>query len=491
MNSDEKRALEGELIERMAAYSKSPLKFVLYVFPWGAKGTPLEDHAGPEKWQREVLKAIEDDLVTVNQAIQIAVASGHGIGKSALIAWLILWAICTREDAVGVVTANTENQLKTKTWRELKVWHRLCIVGHWFRCTATAIYSLDPAHEKTWRVDMIPWSADKPDAFAGLHNKGKRAIILFDEASSIPDNIWEVTEGAETDKDTEILWAAFGNPTMATGRFRECFRKYRKRWKTYQVDSRTVSLTNKEKLQTWVDDYGEDSDFVKIRVRGMFPALSSLQFISSTDADAGFGKHLDPSAYEFAPKILTCDPAWEGDDDLVIGLRQGLHFQILKVLEKNDNDLHVANLLARLEDEHSANAVFIDAGYGTGIVSAGRTMGRAWQLVWFGGKSNDEGYLNKRAEIYGAARNWLKEGGSYPPKQQMYDDLTGICTVPRADGVIQLEAKKDMKKRGLPSPGYSDCLALSFAEPVVTQQFELASAGKVQHDFDPYAMEDD
>ncbi len=62
---------------------------------------------------------------------------------------------------------------------------------------------------------------------------------------------------------------AFGNPTRNTGRFRECFRKYKHRWKTAQIDSRTVEGTNKQQLQKWVDDYGEDSDFVKT-VRGIF-----------------------------------------------------------------------------------------------------------------------------------------------------------------------------------------------------------------------------
>ncbi len=66
-----------------------------------------------------------------------------------------------------------------------------------------------------------------PDAFAGLHNQGNRILIIFDEASSIADMIWEVAEGALTDKETEIIWCAFGNPTKNSGRFRECFRKYR------------------------------------------------------------------------------------------------------------------------------------------------------------------------------------------------------------------------------------------------------------------------
>jgi hypothetical protein len=84
------------------------------------------------------------------------------------------------------VTANTEGQLRTKTWPELMKWHRLLICRHWFECTATAIYSLQPGHEKSWRIDAVAWSETNTEAFAGLHNKGKRILLVFDEGSAIP-----------------------------------------------------------------------------------------------------------------------------------------------------------------------------------------------------------------------------------------------------------------------------------------------------------------
>jgi hypothetical protein len=374
--------------------------------------------------------------------------------------------MATHEDTKGVVTANTDTQLRTKTWPEVTKWHRMSIVRHWFNCTATAIHSIDPVHEKNWRIDAVPWSIANTEAFAGLHNQGKRVLLVFDEASALHDKIWEVAEGALTDDDTEILWFAFGNPTQNTGRFRECFRKFRHRWSTRQIDSRTVKITNKKQLQKWVDDYGEDSDFVKVRVRGMFPSASMKQFISTEDVDAATNRHLREDQYDFAPKILTVDPSWSGDDPFVIGLRQGLMFKILRTIPKNDNDIQMANLIAQLEDAEEADAVFIDAGYGTGIKSAGDTMGRAWQLVWFGEKAIDAGCLNKRSEMWRGARDWLKQGGAIPDDPELYQDLIGPETVPRMDGKIQLESKEDMKKRGLPSPNKGDALALSFAYPV-------------------------
>jgi hypothetical protein len=183
--------------------------------------------------------------------VAIAVASGHGIGKSTLIAWIILWSLSTETDTRVVVTANTESQLRTKTWPELAKWFRLCAARDLFRLEATSLISIDADHAKTWRADMIPWSERNPEAFAGLHNQGRRVVMLYDEAVAIPDIIWETSEGFMSDADTERLWLVFGNPTKSVGRFRECFAKAGIRifLDSKQVDSPDISFTNKERLQ--------------------------------------------------------------------------------------------------------------------------------------------------------------------------------------------------------------------------------------------------
>jgi hypothetical protein len=459
---------EIELIKDMGRFSRDPEGFVLYAFPWGQG--ELAKYKAPEKWQLEILREVRDGLKTVNEVIQDAVASGNGIGKSALVAWLLLWAMSTCEDTRGVVTSNTETQLRTKTWPELAKWFRFCITRHWFELTDTSLYSRDPQHQKTWRIDRIAWSKTRPEAFAGLHNKGKRIIIVFDEASAIDDIIWETTEGALTDKDTEILWFAFGNPTRTNGRFHACFHTLGHRWKHHQIDSRTVKISNKDQIKKWVEDHGEDSDFVRVHVRGMFPLSSSLQFIPSELVEAARGKHLNESRYSFAAKVLALDNAWTGGDEIVIGLRQGLAYRQLAILKKNDDDMKIAQAMARYEDEEKADAVFIDLGYGTGVHSAGKQMNRNWQLVPFGGASNDPRYLNKRAEMWGLVKDWLKGGGIIPDDAVLCEDLTGpegyeVMTGPNA-GKIYLESKDDMKARGLRSPNRGDTLALTFAMPV-------------------------
>ena len=130
--------------------------------------------------------------------------------------------------------------------------------------------------------------------------------------------------------------------------------------------------TNKAQIQKWIDDYGEDSDFVKVRVRGLFPSMSSRQFIGEEDVSAAYGRGLRRDQYEFAPKIITVDPAWEGDDEFVIGLRQGLVFTILKTMPKNDNDLVAASIIADLEDRHQADAVLSTPDTGRALCRPGK-----------------------------------------------------------------------------------------------------------------------
>lgn len=460
-----------ELFEALGALTHDPLAFVYFAYPWGEPGTPLENMEGPDEWQIQILKDIGEQLKKgkdLQTAIQEAVASGHGIGKSALISWLIHFAISTHENTRGVVTANTEGQLRTKTWPELSKWHNMFIAKDLFTYTATAIFSSDKDYEKTWRIDAIPWSKNSPESFAGLHNQGNRILVLFDEASAIDDVIWEVTEGALTDANTEIIWCAFGNPTRNSGRFRECFRKYRKFWNTYQIDSRTVKISNKAKIEEWLEAYGEDSDFFKVRVRGVFPSASDLQFISTEIADKAQKQVYKPGQFEHLPVIIGVDPAWTGSDSLEIVMRQGYYMKPLASIPKNDDDWRMAQLIAQFEDEYKADAVFIDMGYGTGIYSIGKQLGRKWRLIEFGGKSNDPVYLNMRAYMWGQMKEWLREGGSIPPNDQgLYDDIVGPEAIIDKNGHIQLESKKDMKDRGLPSPNKGDALALTFAARVV------------------------
>lgn len=481
------------IIEQAALSQYDPGRWAAFAWDWGHGA--LEKHEGPRGWQSDVNRVIADHLAdpeTRFQPLRIAVASGHGIGKSAQMGMISNWAMSCHPKCRIIVTANTENQLRTKTSPEIGKWFNSSITAKWFDVQTMGVKSIEDPDN--WRQDFVPWSENNTEAFAGLHNEGRMIVLMFDEGAAIADKVWEVAEGALTDENTIIIWIVFANPTRNTGRFRECFRKFRHRWRTFQIDSRDVPGTNKDYLQSLVDDYGEESDIVKVRVRGQFPSQSAKQFISSDIVDEARARHLDRHQYEFAPVILGVDPAWTGEDMFEIVLRQGNYSKSLRSIPRNDNDVEMANLIAMLEDEHNADAVFIDFGYGTGIASAGKAMGRKWRLVQFGSKPTDIAYVNKRAEMWGRMKDWLREGGAIDPHDQvMYDDLIGPETVvPKRgsfDGKIQLESKEDMKSRGVPSPNKADALALTFADriPMKTAAHQAKRQSKNHRAYNPYA----
>lgn len=470
-----------ELIEELGSYAYDPRGFVQWAFPWGEEGTELAKFSEPFAWQIEYLEQLGDGL-TSGMPVLLATSSGHGTGKSALNGMETWFSFSTFPGTRGVITANTENQLKTKTWVEIAKWHRLFIARHLFKCTATAIFSADEDMAREWRMDIVPWSERNTEAFAGLHNAGKRIHVGFDEASAIPDIIWETTEGALTDADTEIIWTVKGNPTRNQGRFRDCFPggKFERRWKSREIDSRAVPNTNKEQIEAWRQDYGEDSDFFRVRVLGKFPRQDERSFISLEAAKEAMRRR--PEEDNPFPVVLGVDVGRFGSDPSVIYPRKGPDAISRKplVLPKL-NTIQLADAVQREIHTHSAAAVFVDeGGVGGGLVDVLQARGLPVFGVQFGGKSDNLNtknpmvkYANKRAEMWGAVKEALdilclpeKVAGS---EVGLVDELCAPTYDYNVRDEIVLESKKDMARRGVASPNVADALALTYAYPSFAQ----------------------
>lgn len=452
------------LEDAIPLFYDDPLAFVLFVFPWGEG--QLKDQDGPDGWQVKVLGELRDGTISATEAVQIAVTSGHGIGKSALVAWIILWFISTRPHPQIVVTANTKTQLETKTWRELAKWHKLAIHAEWFDWTAQKFFY--KPHPETWFAACIPWSKERSEAFAGTHEQ--HVLVIFDEASIIDDIIWEVTEGAMT--QSGAMWLAFGNPTRNSGRFHGCFHRWKHRWRTHQVDSRKAKMANAVQIQKWADDYGEDSDFFRIRVKGEFPRAGSMQFIGNDLTSAARGKHLHRDVYHHAARIIGVDVARFGDDQSVIAKRQGLFIHPLKKYRGIDT-MTLASLVVQEIGDFKPDAVMVDeTGLGAGVVDRLRQLGHTVIGINFGGKAiNDVLYHRKGDECWGRMREGFKAGAAMPDDQELEDELTAREYGFSASGAYQLEKKDDMKSRGLSSPDCADAVALTYAEDVAPASF--------------------
>lgn len=471
---------DAHLIDFLASTTHDPYAYALGAYPWGEPGTDLARYDGPDYWQIELLQTIRDKLRAGQRVIQIAVKSGHGIGKSAASSIIMDWGMSTFEGTRGVVTANTERQLRTRTWVELAKWRRLSITRELFKMKATSLFSNDPAQRTEWRLDLAPWSERNTEAFAGLHNHGKRIILIMDEASGIPDIIFEVAEGALTDEDTEIIFICFGNPTRNRGRFFECFGdgRFAHNWHQITVDSRKSRFTNKAELAKRIEEYGLDHDYTRVRILGLFPKHDVLGFISRADVLNAIDRDMD-NYYPNEPVVIGVDPARFGDDSSVIFPRQGrdARSRPIERYEKLDS-VQLAQRAAEAYTRYNAAMIYVDGtGLGAGCVDVLRRIHNLpVHEVNFSG-SPDSGAIeianlklfNKRAEIYTLARDWLKTGFLQPYEVDadwnIIDDLTATQYYYNQRDELQLEPKSEVKRREGFSPDITDALAVTFAMP--------------------------
>ena len=442
------------------SFRDSPLDAVYAWYSWG-EGL-LKDSEGPDQWQERVLARLQKRLRQGPHVIRIAVRSGHGAGKTSLMAWIIHWFISTHPNPQIVVTANTKIQLSTKTWRELAKWKELAINGDWFSWSATS-YKLKGSN--TWYASAIPWSAHNPQAFAGTHEK--HVLVLFDEASEIAPEIWETVEGALTTRGSIMM--AFGNPSAVTGKFADIWGKLKRLWDKFQVDIRYAKMANQELVQEWVDTYGEDSDFVRVRVKGLPPKQGAKSLIGRADAVAAAEreiavKDVNPSA----PLIMGVDVARDGGDDCVIILRKGpkVHADI-KVFKERDL-MKTAGIVAQAINTNRPDVVFIDSvGMGAGVLDRLIQLGHDIVVGVNSGEKADksEVYFNRRIEMWHRMAIWIK-GADIPYDDRLIDELTAPEFHYDARELLRLEKKEDMERRGLASPDVADSLALTFAYAV-------------------------
>jgi hypothetical protein len=486
---------EQSLMSRLwaPAIKDNPLAFVMFAYPWGKPGTPLEHFKGPRKWQREVLTNIAEHIKQNNgkldfDVLQMAVSSGRGIGKSALVSWITCWMVSTRIGSTTIISANSESQLRSITWAEITKWLAMSINSHWFEISATRVMPAKWLTElverdlkkgtRYWGVEGRLWSAENPDAYAGVHNFDG-VMVIFDEASGIDDAIWAVTAGFFTENTPHRFWLSFSNPRRNTGYFYECFNAKRAFWTTKIVDARDVEGTDKAVYQRIIDEYGPDSSQAHVEVYGMFPNAGDDQFISSSLVDDAMAR--EQYQDQSAPIIIGVDPARFGADATVIAIRQGR--DIVRIdRHRGDDTMTVVGHIIEAINEFKPTLVVIDeGGLGAGIVDRLKEQRYKVKGVNFGNKSSKPiMYGNKRAEMWGLMREWLKTA-SIPNDKFLKTDLISPMMKPDSRGTIFLESKKDMKARGLASPDAADAICVTFAFPVAHREQHIEKRRVVSH----------
>jgi hypothetical protein len=469
-----------EISDELASYYADPLGFVRCAYPWGAPGH-LASETGPDEWQTEFLRAVGKsvgarrfDGVRPVDALREAVASGHGIGKSTLVAWLVNWIMSTRPFSQGTITANTFIQLQTKTWAAVQHWTGLSITGHWFRITGERMYHR--AYPAKWFCSAQTCREENSEAFQGQHASGATSFYIFDEASAVPDKIYDAAEGGLTEGEPMIF--LFGNPTRNSGRFyRATFGVDRARWNHRSIDSRTSARTNKEQIARWIQDYGEDSDFVRVRVRGLPPNASELQYIDLGRVHEA--QMREREALTDDPLIAGCDVSAGGEAWNVVRFRRGLNARpganvpapIRLAGESGTREVMIAALARVLAERDPARRLamlFVDSAFGAPIVERLKVLGfdNVVEVNFGETRTPDAHFANMRAYMWNQLKEWLARGAIDRADEKLEIDLTSPGYHLNRSNQLVLESKKEMQERNVPPVDDADALALTFAQPV-------------------------
>lgn len=466
---------ELELADFVGKYYADPLGWARVAFPWG-QGI-LAKLTGPCPCQIKILTALGSEVRKRRfngrdavKPIRIAVSSGHGIGKSVLFGIICNWIMSTRPHAQGTATANTYTQLETKTWATIQAMAKLSLTAHWFEIGASRIYRKQS--KETWFSTPQSCAEENSEAFAGQHAASSTSFYLNDECSAIPDAIFEVQEGGLT--DGEPIQLLFGNPTRNQGKFyRVMTGDEGGRYLTITIDSRECPLTNKDQIAEWIQDYGEDSDFVRVRVRGLPPRAADTQFIDLETVQLAQKRNVVTLADE--PLIAGVDLAWGGDDNNTIRFRRGhdarsippIHIPGEMTRSPEVMVARLASILDRRWGDRKVDMMFMDsAGICGPVARRLREMGYSNLLeINFGAHAPNEKYELQRSYMWGEMKDWLPQG-SIDNDKKLREDLTAPLYAITKRSKILLEPKIKIKERIGHSTDDGDALALTFAMPV-------------------------
>ena len=399
-------------------------------------------------------------------------------GKTELaIAELIDKALrCTLSQAMFIYVAPLLKQAKTNAWDRLKA-----------RVEPLVNAGLASVNEGELTIIFIAngakvrlFGADNPDSMRGMRLDG----AVIDEVAQVKPETWEeVIQPALADR---LGWALFIGTPKGVNLFSKLFFRKAPNWHSRAYTVYDTDALDPEEVARYRRDASE-ATFAREYLCD-FTAAGNDQLLSLIDIMDASNRHVQPADYEYAPRILGVDPARFGDDRSVIYPRQGLWAGEPDVFHGMDN-MQLAAKVAEKMVEWEADAVFIDAGNGGGVIDRLRQLGHDVIEVNFGGKPSEPRFVNKRAEMWWNMRDWILAGGRIPPLQSLHQDLAAPTYKFDAQDRIVLESKDDIKARALPSPDLGDALALTFAYTVAKKRPSWAQSPK-RAEYDPLSVAD-
>ncbi|MCK8827722.1 hypothetical protein MWH25_08190 [Natroniella acetigena] len=410
--------------------------------------------ANPTKQQEKVMEDMQKER-------KITVKAGHGVGKTALAAWFLIWFIVTHPFARIPCTSNKEDQIKERLWPEVKKWVRGSPWDDYIIHNKTRIHI--KGYPEDWFAKIE--TASDPDNLAGYH--AKYLLYIVDEASGLGKEFAQVIQGAITTEGAKVFM--IGNPTKRSGYFYDSHTKNVDKWANHTLSCRNSPLVSEEYIKDMEDEWGKDSDVVRVRVDGKFPKSESDSYISIELVEQAFEFELLEA---IGPKVLGVDVARFGDDEIVFHGRQGRKdIERLTFTKKRTTNV-TGRIIERIR-EVGYEKVNIDVGnMGAGVIDQLIEKVRELDLdvivneIGFGDSPPDE-ELKKHnkdmtAVMWRNFRDKLKEGIDLSHDEKVKEQLTNRKYEFDGSGRLKLESKKKMKARGLDSPDRADACVLAY-----------------------------
>ena len=446
--------------ESILYYSNHPVEFVEDII--GAK---------PDAAQAKILQSVADNQMT-------SVRSGHGVGKSTVEAWAVIWFMLTRPFPKIPCTAPTQHQLFDILWAEISKWLRhsqgLSSALIW---TKEKLYLKD--HPEEWFA--VGRTASTADALQGFH--AEHLLYIIDEAPGVSDKIFEPVLGSLSTPNAKLLMC--GNPSQLSGFFYDSHHKNRANYQTFHIDGRSSSRVSPEFVQAIIQMYGEDCDVFGVRVAGEFPLQADDIFIPLSLVERSIMTEFTPRARPLQVHI-GCDVARFGDDKTVIGCKVDEQVRFYKKRQGQDtmqtaDDIVLLGekLVRRYQLAEPIPVKVDDGGVGGGVVDRLRQLKRneperLWWLsvypVIFGQRIKHKYYYDSTTYMMAVVKKLLQpfnaDGTPKPVELILPDDgdlvaqLSGRKYFLTENSRIRVESKKEMKKRSRPSPDEADCVLL-------------------------------
>ncbi len=333
------------------------------------------------------------------------------------------------------------------------------------------------------------FGGDRYDALRGVRLDG----IVIDEVAQIRPELWiDVCQPALSDR---LGWAIFIGTPSGINLFSELYYKAidedgwtAARYTVFDTDSIHPDEVNRLKR-----DMSETS-FAREYLCD-FSAAGDDQLIALADTEDAAKRIYQKDHVKLSPIVLGIDPARFGDDRSVVFRRQGRQ-AFEPVVYRGIDNMELAARVANLIEEYDPDAVFCDAGAGSGVIDRLRQLSYDVIEIPFGGKAmKPEQYINRRSEMWWLMKQWIEEGGAIPNDIALKQELATPIYWYDNVGRRVLESKDQIKKRlqGAGSPDLADALALTFALPVAKKMPEdiyikRRTESTQKKDYDPYKV---